>query len=54
MFLLKKTYQNTEQKEGCFCNLYIARNEEFQFIINCAQGNVKCHIQHEEVDLDES
>ena len=26
-------YQNTEQKEGCSCNLYIiVRNEDFQFI----------------------
>ena len=26
-------YQNTEQKEGCSCNLYIiVRNKEFQFI----------------------
>ena len=34
-FLVKKIYiyQNTEQKEGCSCNLYIiVRNEEFQFI----------------------
>ena len=28
----KKVHQNTEQKEGCSCNLYITRNEEFQFI----------------------
>ena len=37
-FLVKKyiyiyIYQNTEQKEGCSCNLYIiVRNEDFQFI----------------------
>ena len=31
-FFIKKYMQNTEQKQGCLCNLYvIARNEEFQF-----------------------
>ena len=28
-FYKKSTSQNTEQKEGCSCNLYIERNEEF-------------------------
>ena len=28
----KSTCQNTDQKEGCAFNLYIVRNEEFQFI----------------------
>ena len=28
-FYQKSTSQNTEQKEGWSCNLYIARNEEF-------------------------
>ena len=31
-FLQKGTYQNTEQNKECSCNLYIATNEEFQFI----------------------
>ena len=31
-FLQKSTYQNTEQNKECSCNLYIARNGEFQFI----------------------
>ena len=30
-FLLKTTNKNTEQK-WCSCNLYLAENEEFQFI----------------------
>ena len=32
-FYKKRTYQNTEPKEECSCDLYIARNEEFHFII---------------------
>ena len=28
----KKVRIKAEQKEGCSCNLYIARKEEFQFI----------------------
>ena len=45
----KKCISKPEQKEGCSCNLYITRNEEFLFISqNCTEENVKCHIQHEE------
>ena len=29
VLIKKATSQNTEQKKGCSCNLYIARNEEF-------------------------
>ena len=37
------------------CNLYIARNEEFQFIWQKLYSReLKCYIQHEKVDLDES
>ena len=46
---IKKCISKPEQKEGCSCNLYITRNEEFLFISqNCTEENVKCHIQHEE------
>ena len=31
-FFKNSTYQNTDQKEKCSCNLYIVRNEEFEFI----------------------
>ena len=31
-FYKKSTYQNTELKEGCSWNIYIASNEESQFI----------------------
>ena len=40
---------HSKHREKCSCNLYIARNEEFQFIWqNCTQEDVKCHIQYEE------
>ena len=33
LFYKKSAHQNTGQKEGCRCNIYIiARNQEFQFI----------------------
>ena len=33
LFYKKSTHQNTDQEEGCPCNIYIiARNQEFQFI----------------------
>ena len=59
-FVTKK-YIDKKHKEGCSCNLFIiARNEEHRKVNcqvdlssklldkNCAQENVKCHIQHEE------
>ena len=30
--LQKSTAQNSEQIQGCSCNLYMARSEEFLFI----------------------
>ena len=43
------TYKNTEQKEGCSCNLYIARNEWVPiYLTKTTQENVQLHIQHGE------
>ena len=46
-FFIKSTYQNTDQKEGCFCNLYnitlyYCKRRKFQFIW------LNAIIQHEE------
>ena len=40
-------------KEECFCNLCIAVNSNL-LDKNRTQDKVKCHIQHKEVELDES
>ena len=32
-YFFENLHQNTEQKERCFCDYIIARNEEFQFTL---------------------
>ena len=49
-FFIKKYSSRQEQKERYSCNLYIARNEEYQFIDkNCTQENFKYQTAHEEL-----
>ena len=47
-FYKRRTYQNTEQIEGCFLVIFLLQETKISnFDKNCTQENVKCHIQHE-------
>ena len=46
-YFLNDPHQNKLRKKECFSNICIAINSNL-FDKNRTQGNVKCHIQHEE------
>ena len=49
-FYKKTTYQNTEQKEGCFLIFIIQEtNNPNLFDKNCTQENIKCQFNMKKV-----